>query len=610
MNWMQSLYETYEKCKSNIGYTQDNERPLLPICHTTAKAHIEVIIDSRGEFRRANLVDKSDATTIIPCTESSASRSGQKPESHPLCDKLQYVAGDFSEFGGHVTSGFSEDPITPYRNLIQLLTEWCNSPYSHPKAVAVLKYLNKKCLIRDLINSKILLVGEDGRLAAKESAVRDKKTKDIFSLIEQQDDAFVRWVVESSDNTEHRVWRDRILWDSWSHFYLSNKKEKSICMVTGLEQITTTNHPKYILGEGDGRKLISANDKSGFTFRGRFTDTEGKQACTVGFETSQKAHNALSWLISRQGYVKDDMAIVAWAINGVKIPQPTYDTSELLYGGLPEDILSVADTAQETALKLNKRIAGYANDIGETNNVVILAMDSATRGRLSIVYYNLLTGSDYLQRIDNWHKTCAWKHSYGYKENINESGKIEKRYITFYGAPAPADIAEVAYATKVNGRYELDPKLRKATIKRLLPCIVDGRSLPRDIIETVVRRASNKNAFEDIWQWEKTLSIACALYRKYREGKEDFTMALDEARTERDYLYGRLLAVADVLEERSLSKAEKNRPTNATRYMQQFSQHPFRTWKQIHELLIPYLMRQGENAIYYKKLIGDIEAFI
>jgi CRISPR-associated protein Csd1 len=84
MNWMQSLYETYEKCKSNIGYTQDNERPLLPICHTTAKAHIEVIIDSRGEFRRANLVDKSDATTIIPCTESSASRSGQKPEPSPL----------------------------------------------------------------------------------------------------------------------------------------------------------------------------------------------------------------------------------------------------------------------------------------------------------------------------------------------------------------------------------------------------------------------------------------------------------------------------------------------------------------------------------------------
>lgn len=84
-------------------------------------------------------------------------------------------------------------------------------------------------------------------------------------------------------------------------------------------------------------------------------------------------------------------------------------------------------------------------------------------------------------------------------------------------------------------------------------------------------------------------------------------MSLDETRTTRDYLYGRLLAIADVLEERSLSQAEKNRPTNATRYMQQFSQRPFRTWKQIHDSLTPYLMRLGDRAYYYKNLIAAVE---
>ncbi len=68
-------------------------------------------------------------------------------------------------------------------------------------------------------------------------------------------------------------------------------------------------------------------------------------------------------------------------------------------------------------------------------------------------------------------------------------------------------------------------------------------------------------------------------------------MALDETRNTRDYLFGRILAIADVMEERALSEAEKKRPTNATRYMQQFSQRPFSTWKQIHELLTPYFMR-------------------
>ena len=84
-------------------------------------------------------------------------------------------------------------------------------------------------------------------------------------------------------------------------------------------------------------------------------------------------------------------------------------------------------------------------------------------------------------------------------------------------------------------------------------------------------------------------------------------MSLDENRKTRDYLFGRLLAIADVLEERTLSEAEKKRPTNATRYMQQFSQRPFSTWKQIHELLTPYFMRQGDNASYYKRLIAQVK---
>lgn len=84
-------------------------------------------------------------------------------------------------------------------------------------------------------------------------------------------------------------------------------------------------------------------------------------------------------------------------------------------------------------------------------------------------------------------------------------------------------------------------------------------------------------------------------------------MALDEKRTTRDYLYGRLLAIADFIEERALHKAEQNRSTNAIRYMHQFSQRPFRTWKQLHDLLTPYLARLGSSAYYYKNLIAEVQ---
>ncbi len=612
MNWIQSLYQTYENCQNMIGYSPDTSRPLLPICHITTQTHIEVVIDGKGNFRRARIVDKDDSTTIIPATESSAGKTGIKPECHPLSDKLQYLAGDFVDYGGEVTSGFSKDPNEPYRNFVTLLTKWSQSEFSHPKVRAILAYVQKKSLMRDLAARKILLLASNEKLQPKENAVRDKNVKDIFSVVGSQgsqDKAFVRWVIESPESAEPRAWLDKTLWESWINYYLNSRTATGLCMVTGQDQLLTDNHPKYIRREGDNAKIISANDTSGFTFRGRFiTDTE---ACGVGLETSQKAHYALAWLISRQGYQAGDLAVVAWAVSGAKVPQPTEDTYESFYTDLDsEENQSPPDTAQETGIRLKKKIAGYRQEIGERGDVVVIAVDTATEStaRLSIVYYRALKGSEFLERIETWHETCAWQHTYHPIKEQDEKGKIRTRYDPFYGAPAPTDIAEAAYGGRV------DDKLKKATIKRLLPCIVDGQPIPRDLVESVVRRASNRVGIrnpddkkyrgDEEYTWKKTLSIACALFRKHK-GKEKFAMSLDETRTTRDYLYGRLLAIADDLEEIALYKAKEKRATNAARYMQQFSQRPYQTWKQIHEALTPYMARLG-GAFSHKNLIAQV----
>lgn len=65
-------------------------------------------------------------------------------------------------------------------------------------------------------------------------------------------------------------------------------------------------------------------------------------------------------------------------------------------------------------------------------------------------------------------------------------------------------------------------------------------------------------------------------------------MALEEERNTRDYLYGRLLAVADQIELKALQLAKENRGTTASRLMQRFSDRPFSTWKNIEEALKPY----------------------
>jgi len=91
MSWMRDLAQTYDSCVEAVGKeTGNNSVPLIPICHTTQQAHIEIVIDGKGDFLRASVVPKEDARTIIPCTEKSSGRtSGSAP--HPLCDKLQRV---------------------------------------------------------------------------------------------------------------------------------------------------------------------------------------------------------------------------------------------------------------------------------------------------------------------------------------------------------------------------------------------------------------------------------------------------------------------------------------------------------------------------------------
>ena len=88
-------------------------------------------------------------------------------------------------------------------------------------------------------------------------------------------------------------------------------------------------------------------------------------------------------------------------------------------------------------------------------------------------------------------------------------------------------------------------------------------------------------------------------------------MALDTEYDSRDYLYGRLLAVAERIEEMAMFLAsESARSTQASRLMQRFADRPASTWLTIYKALTPYLQRLKskspalENA--YKELLDNI----
>ncbi len=592
MSWLKQLYETYEICSKKPEFVSGGN-PLLPICHTTQNAHVEVAIDGEGNFLRANVLSKGDLLTVVPCTEGSAGRSGSKPVNHPLCDKLQYVAGDYVAFGGEVTVGFSKNPQEPYQNYLSQLKAWVDSSNSHPKIKAVYEYVNKGTLIADLVRVQCLFLDDKQQFLKKWEKTED--TPAIFKIIpagQTTEAAFIRWIVERPGDNEKTVWKDNSLMDAWIRFYNQRESMQGLCMVLGEVAALATQHPSGIRHGADKAKLISSNDSSGYTFRGRFTDSEGSQACSVASDVSQKAHNALRWLVQReQAYRFGDQVFVSWAKCGEKIPDPFADTNALL-GFEPEetDMAEIGDVGQAFAKRLSKKIAGYQTSIADTSNIVVMGLDSATPGRMAITYYRDLTKSEFLERLEHWHKQFAWHQRFS-----ND--------VKFIGSPAPRDIAEAAYGRR------LDDKLKKAVVERLLPCIIDKASFPHDLMFSTIHRVSNRVGMET-WEWEKTLGIACSLFRGTHQ-QENYRMSLEEDRVTRDYLYGRLLAVADYIEEVSLSDSEKNRQTNAARFMQRFASNPYKTWPMLYDQLIPYISRLKANRkglwIKVESLLDEIK---
>ena len=607
MSWLEKCYETYENCQQEIGIqkfqAEGDKRsyvPLLPVAHTTQLVNIEVELDQNGDFQDARLLAKDEQTTIIPCTEESSARtSGIVP--HPLVDKLQYIAADYPAYGGAKKSGWNL-----YHTQLQ---DWCSSPYADAKVCAVLRFLEKGCLVASLVKKHILFLDENGKMPAKWTGNKDEKPKILETLASaDQTESFVRFRVGGIDLAQ-----DEAVRESFIHYYEMKQQRVDYCTVQGKQMAVSTLSPYKIRNPGDRAKLISSNDSTNYTYRGRFVTAE--QALSIGYETTQKAHSALRWLISKQGCSNGDQTVVVWGTKGEPIPDITADSMDLgddfaaAFAQLGQPQLPPA-TESEYAERFNKAIQGYGKALDEKANTVVMILDSATQGRLSIRYYRELAGSELMKNITDWHRNFAWKFNY---RSAPESAKLGQKpkwkRVSFWGAPSPADIAKAAYGEKA------DKKIIQQTVERLVPCITEGKYLPRDLMLSAVHRATAGIGLEP-WEYQKTCGIACALICGYyhRNKKENFVMTdgkyVDETIDDRSYLFGRILACAEQIERRVQSQTGETRPTNAERLRLVFVQRPAKTTALLQQKLTPYLNRMRANGVSRDKRYSTLQELV
>jgi len=549
MGILQTAYRTYQMLSQTEGifdYRDDGTKPLAPVSHILQNAQIEITLTDEGKFLSAVPVSKGDESTIIPATEESAGRTS-RPEPHPLCDQLAYLAP-------------SDD--NKHEAYLALLTAWAESPYSHPLVRAVLTYVRSGTILSDLERERIIVRNADGSLGSGKLAGTDY-TK-----------CLVRWrMIPAPDEEKSESYRNPALFEKWASFYndLRVGQPHGICQISGEEDVLCQSHPKGTLSSAYGAKLISANDSANFTYRGRFATPEA--AVSVGYTASQMAHSALRWLATNHGKQSGDRIFLCWNPEGKETP------GNLLYAfDAGEDKRDFVSYREE----LRKTLDGYGNKLRPQDDVVIAALEAATTGRLSVTYYTEMKSADLLDRIEHWYDTCAWD---GGKFNV-PTPSFREIILCAFGKPSGNGLSLDKRDAKLAGKY----------FQKLLSCLTEGRSIPPDLVRALAARADTPQAYE-AGPLARIRHTACALIRKYRNDqakREEWKVTLDTENRDRSYLFGRLLAVLEQAEAATYGK-EDRRETNALRRLTRYTQQPMHTARALYEKLNPYLNRLMRN---------------
>ena len=550
MGLLQKAVETYDSHLNYASQNREGQSRMAPVGHIVTRAELEITLDADGKFINARAVDKSEPKIIIPATESSAGRTSA-PCAHPLCDQIGYLIPQNEK---------------KFRLYVDQLSDWEASAYTHPKLTAVLNYVKGETILPDLLRCGLVKVNAKG--------------------LPENEKMLVRWNILGDGI--NACWLDDSLFRAFTDYYTANHTgEMILCMGAGAEKTAADQHPKGIIPINGNAKLISANDSSGFTYRGRFT--EEKQAVAIGYEASQKAHNALRWLAQEQGVILGGRTFLCWNPQGRLIPQPSYPF-------MPPAPPIFRPTEYKDSLQkvLNSKKA----ELKLTDGVVLAVFDAATTGRLSLTYYNELQAHDFLERLHDWDASCCWPHRF---DGIKP--------------PTLLQIVNCAFGTQRDKWLETDDRVLRQQMQRLIACRVDKALIGADIVKALADRASRPMAY-DHNIWENILFTACAVIRKYRTDrfKEEWNMALEPEKKDRSYQFGRLLAVMEKAERDTYDSGEDREP-NALRLQSIFCQRPLTTAhnleKQLEKAYFPRLLRKYPNMyIKYKNLMGQIMGII
>lgn len=403
-----------------------------------------------------------------------------------------------------------------------------------------------------------------------------------------------------------------------------------VCMIEGVETdcIQVGNSKEKLLGflpkfpYETSAKIVSKADSRNFDGNIRYACRckSAKESMSIGYAVYQKSLAMFSFLML--AYRRD--SLLCWSES---VPEHTID---LAYDFLPDiDLENTGDVEVDIVSNsillpqlfktfqdlINMRVAKYPF----TDNDRLLIMSPIIgKGRVTFDNFDYLEGSTFRENVAHWYRylnTMLGNH-------------------VFF--PTMRNMLDaICYTVNNTTKSALVNKWRKS----LVTSMYKGKPIASDIMTNVMAnmRRSELGLFKPVTSFGSTpfkyVNTVAAMLRynlSFKEG--DKYMVLDTTITDRDYLFGRLLALYQYVEAKAWSNREKQNKgaaegksedkkekgtkksviTNAQKYSTRFIQMPVSTEALLYDKLIKGHIHKLDAGvvIWFEKQRAEIYALL
>ena len=181
---------------------------------------------------------------------------------------------------------------------------------------------------------------------------------------------------------------------------------------------------------------------------------------------------------------------------------------------------------------------------------------------------------------------------------------------------------------RISNLLEIDSQFVRKSQHELIRAILNGSSIPEHVVKAFMikslspiktsssNQASRHSGYKGeyaAYYYRNVLetTVGLILYNRQKKGQKGALqrMALDRTYTDRNYLYGRLVAIYQQAEEIAMSGAEK-RTTNAEKSMNTVFTRPFTSIQTLARRVTPYLNKLSGNKpgakVYIDKELEEV----